>query len=292
MTGVPTVCLAIGSSDSSGGAGLQGDVKAFASVGCYAATVVVGVTAQTPDSLRARHSIPVDVIRAQLRLVLRELPVKAIKIGTTWSPDAVRCIAEELTRGGGCEIPVVVDPVMVMASGGRIPPADATASVVQHLLPLATIATPNRTEAAVLTGGGDPPPDRRTCAEQVVRSGARAVVVSPGEGESGDWFFDGREHRHIEGERLASLNDHGAGCAHSSVLAGLLAQGWSVPEAVNQAHERAAAGIRHGISTVGRHRHPVDLLVTGSRAVPRATLPGGGHGPVLTALAPSDGGSP
>jgi hydroxymethylpyrimidine/phosphomethylpyrimidine kinase len=255
------VCLSIGSSDSSGGAGIQGDVKAFASVGCYAATVIVGVTVQTPDELLARHSLPVEAVRSQLRVLLDQLPIAAIKIGTTWSPGVLEVLGRELRPSAEQGVPIVVDPVMVTASGGWIPPIESTtAAVNEYLTPLATVLTPNRREAEILADATGTPTDRRLLAQRLVTSGAAAAIVTPGERESGDWFFDGTCHVHISGDRHRSTTDHGAGCAHSSVLAGLMAHGWSLLDAARGAHRRAAQGVLRGSTTVGRNRHPVDLL--------------------------------
>jgi len=254
------VCLTIGSSDSSGGAGAQGDIKAFASVGCYAATVIVGVTAQATSGVLGRWTLPVAAVVAQLSAVLDDLPVAGAKIGTTWSVELLAELGPHLAGLAARGIPVVVDPVMVTASGswlsdtGRI-----RAAVARYLLPNAVVVTPNRQEAELLSGGG-PTASRRELAEAIVAMGAPAVVITAGPGETGDWFFDGEHHEHVDGPRHGNGAEHGVGCAHSALLTGMLAQGWPLRLAVPQAHLRAAEGVRQGLTHLGQVVHPVDML--------------------------------
>ncbi|MGP4110786.1 bifunctional hydroxymethylpyrimidine kinase/phosphomethylpyrimidine kinase [Streptomyces sp. 4N509B] len=255
------VCLTIGSSDSGGGAGIQGDVKAYAAVGCYAATVVVGVTAQNTTGISDRWAVPVPMVLEQLRAVLEDFPVAAAKIGTTWSVELLEALApplREMTAGG---TPLVVDPVMVTAAGSWLSDSGRIRdSVIETLFPLATALTPNRREAELLVGAAPGTTSREELAEALVGLGARAVVITAGTDESGDWFHDGRRHTHIPGPRHATGAEHGAGCAHSSLLAGLLAQGWPLLDAAVEAHRRAARSVRGGHLGIGRAVHPVDAL--------------------------------
>jgi hydroxymethylpyrimidine/phosphomethylpyrimidine kinase len=253
------VCLTIGSSDSSGGAGIQGDIKAYAAVGCYCATVVVGVTAQNMAGVRDRWSLPVDAIDAQLRAVFDELPIAAVKVGTTWSAEVLSVIAWHLARFAERGVPIVVDPVITSTAGSTIARDVDLDAITRYLLPWATVVTPNRAEARLLAGCGAGS-SRRAEAEQIARLGASTVVVTPGPGETGDWFFDGVEHHLVEGHHHAGGAEHGAGCAHSTTIAGLLAQRWSLDEAVVEAKRRSSLGVARGLANVGERVHPVDVL--------------------------------
>jgi hydroxymethylpyrimidine/phosphomethylpyrimidine kinase len=263
------VCLTIGTSDSSGGAGVAGDVKAFASIGCFAATVIVGVTAQSPGGVRDRWPVPADGIEAQLSVVTTELPISAVKIGTTWNADVLTRLHRGLAGVVDQRIPIVVDPVMVTASGSSLSENGVHDAIVEHLLPLAIVLTPNWQEACALAKV-EPASglSRRNIAEAICGLGASAVVIGARPEDDGDWFFDGAHHVEIEHSRHPSAADHGAGCAHSALITGLLAQRWELRDAVREAGKRAASGIENGIMNVGRDVHPVDVLGLAQRGCP------------------------
>lgn len=264
------VCLTIGSSDSSGGAGIQGDIKAFASVGCYAATVIVGVTAQNTEGVSGRWTVPLEAVTEQLRAVRDDLPIAAVKVGTTWSPELLSALAPELAGFAARGVPVVVDPVMVTASGSWLSAStDMVKAVARDLLPSSVVVTPNRREAGLLGGEDGVPRSRQELAEAIAGLGAPSVVITPGPGETGDWFFDGERHVHVPGERHDNAAEHGVGCAHSALTAGLLAWGRPLGSAVRGARARAAAGVRAGLGHIGTEVHPVDLIGLAGRA-PRA----------------------
>jgi hydroxymethylpyrimidine/phosphomethylpyrimidine kinase len=270
------VCLTIGSSDSSGGAGIQGDIKAFASVGCYAATVLVGVTAQSLAGVVGRHTVPPDHVESQLRVVQDELSIAGVKVGTTWSRELLACLGPHLDELQSRGVPLVIDPVMVTASGSWLTDhAGIRKAVADHLLPAATVVTPNRAEAEFLAGSGSEAAERRELAEEIVGLGASAVVITAGPKESGDWFFDGEEHHHVDGPRYDNGAEHGVGCAHSALLSGLLAQGWLLRDAIHEAHRRAATGVRRGLTGLGREVHPVDVLGLPERRSESGGSPGG-----------------
>lgn len=262
--GPPLACLTIGSSDSVGGAGIQGDIKAFASIGCYAATVVVGITAQNTIGVRTRYPIPLDVISDQLGAVLDDLPIRAIKVGTTWSVEVVELIGAALAA---VEVPVVVDPVMVTATGSWLSDDGdrIRRTVIDVLFPIADVITPNLREAELLAGSGPGEHNHRELAERLARLGARSVVVTSGRGQPGDWFFDGDRHYVTAGVRHDVNADHGAGCAHSALLAGLLGRGVAMLDAVEIARDRAGAAVLSGLTHLGEGAHPVDTLGLASR---------------------------
>jgi len=267
----PLRCLTIGSSDSSGGAGVQGDLKAFTALGGYGLTVVVGVTAQNTLGVLRRHSVPPDVVAAQLDAVLEDIGVDTVKVGTTWSAEVVELAAAKLAA---LACPVVVDPVLRTASGAALGAGPGELDAVRrHLLPVATVITPNLQEARLLAGapdGGTP----AELAEALAGMGAAAVLVTDvtgvaaaagagpdgGPDSGGDWLFDGRNHHAIAGRRHRTGCEHGAGCAHSAALAVLLASGLPLPDAAHEAHRLVSAAVRHGAAHIGRGVHPVDVM--------------------------------
>ncbi len=253
------VGLTIGSSDSSGGAGIQGDIKAMASAGCYAQTVLVGVTAQNTTGVLARHTVPVDFVLAQLDAVLADIPVDAVKVGMTWSVAHIAAVGGRLA---GLGVPVVVDPVMVTAAGSGLAGDGIVAAMLEHLFPVAAVVTPNLEEARLLTGlaGGTP----RELAGRLVALGAAAAVVTCGGPDGGEWYADRDTSVAVPRPAHRSGAEHGAGCAHSALTAALLAHGLPVREAVQAATARAADGVRDGLSDLGGGVHPVDLLGLGA----------------------------
>jgi hydroxymethylpyrimidine/phosphomethylpyrimidine kinase len=256
---IPRVGLTIGSSDSCGGAGIQGDIKAMASVGCYAQTVLVGVTAQNTTGVLARHTVPVNFVHTQLDAVLADIRVDAIKVGMTWSHEHIEAIGGRLAD---VDVPIVIDPVMVTAAGSSLAGASVSAAVVKHLLPVATVVTPNLAEARLLTGLTDAAP--RELARCLVDLGASAAVVTCGGPDGGEWFADHDTSVAIPRPGHRTGAEHGAGCAHSALIVGLLAHGLPVRDAVRAATTRTSAGVRDGLVSLGRGAHPVDLLGLGT----------------------------
>lgn len=275
------VCLTIGSSDSSGGAGIQGDVKAYASVGCYAATIIVGLTAQNTDGVTGRWSVPVPFVLEQLDTVLADLPCAAVKLGSTWSAELLRALGPRLARLAADGVPIVVDPVMVTAAGSLLSdPAQTRDALFEHIFPAATVVTPNRQEIELLLGDKGPGPNasRRELAEALVDAGVPAILVAGGPGEDGDWYFDGTRHEQLDGVRHATGAEHGVGCAHSTILAGLLAHGYSLFDAAIEAQSRAGMAVLGGHTGIGARLHPVDALGLKARAEQVRPRPAGTPG--------------
>jgi hydroxymethylpyrimidine/phosphomethylpyrimidine kinase len=263
----PKVGLTIGSSDSSGGAGMQGDIKAMASVGCYAQTVLVGVTAQNTTGVVARHTVPVEFVLTQLDAVLSDIRVDAIKVGMTWSCAHIEAVGARLAEVG---VPVVIDPVMVTASGASLAGSDIGAAVLRYLLPIAAVVTPNVAEARLLTGYADASP--RALAERLVELGAPAAVVTCGGPDGGEWFAADGISVGVYRPGHTTCAEHGAGCAHSALITGLLAHGLPVRAAVEEATMRASDGVRDGLVSLGGGVHPVDLLGLGKPYRPRPLI--------------------
>ena len=259
-------CLSIGSSDSGGGAGVQGDVKAFASVGCFASTVLVGVTAQNTQGVTGRFTVPVEFVARQLDAVLSDIPIQTIKIGTTWSVELLTYLSQRLAP---TKLPIVFDPVMVTTAGAALggEVRAVIACITSKMVGLSTVLTPNREEAKLLLSVTDDSVSTRTLAEKLFALGARSVVVSGHAADVDDWYVDAGRSERVPGVRYAVDAEHGVGCAHSSMTAGFLALGWPVFEAVVEARRRAGEGVKHGLTMIGGGRHPVDVLGLRARRV-------------------------
>ena len=254
----PPRCLTIATSDSGGGAGIQADLKAFAGAGCHGMSVVVALTAQNTTEVRAVHEAPPDFIRTQLEAVWDDIGVDAAKTGMLFSAPVIEGVASFLSEH---PVPLVVDPVMIAASGARLLQEDAISVLVERLLPLATVVTPNLHEACALAGVPySEEANRGRLAEAIHELGAHAVVVTGGHGaEAVDWLFDGERHVSIPVERYGDETTHGAGCTHSATLAAFLARGGSLDDAARVAAEVAGEAVRNGYM-VGAGSGPVDVL--------------------------------
>jgi hydroxymethylpyrimidine/phosphomethylpyrimidine kinase len=252
-------CLTIATSDSGGGAGIQADLKTFAALGCHGMSAIVALTAQNTTSVTAVHEAPPAFVRAQLDAVFDDIGVDAAKTGMLFSARIIEAVANFL---GEQEVPLVVDPVMVAASGAKLLQDDAVAVLVQELFPKATVVTPNLHEACALVGRPyEEDADRRLLAEAIHELGAPAVVVTGGHGsEAVDWLFDGDRHVPIPVERYGGEATHGAGCTHSAALTAFLARGELLEDAARAAAEVASDAVRHGLADVGAGSGPVDVF--------------------------------
>ena len=252
-------CLTIATSDSGGGAGIQADLKAFAALGCHGTSAIVALTAQNTVSVTGVHEAPPAFVRAQLDAVFDDIGVDAAKTGMLFSARIIEAVADFL---GELEVPLVVDPVMIAASGAKLLQDDAVSVLVAELFPLATVVTPNLHEACALLGVPyDNRADRRALAEGLQGLGAAAVVVTGGHGaEAVDWLFDGERHVPIPVERYGDETTHGAGCTHSASLTALLARGESLEEAVRGAAAIATEAVKNGLAGIGAGSGPVDVF--------------------------------
>jgi len=252
-------CLTIATSDSGGGAGIQADLKAFAAQGCHGMSAIVALTAQNTVAVTAIHELPPEFIRAQLEAVYDDIGVDAAKTGMLFSEPIIEEVARFLDEH---PTTLVVDPVMVAASGAKLLRDDAVEALVSLLFPLATIVTPNLHEACALAGiPYREEADRRELAEALHRLGTPAVVVTGGHGsEPVDWLFDGSRHVPIPVERHGERATHGAGCTHSASLAALLARGKTIEEATRGAARIASEAVRDGLAGLGAGSGPVDVF--------------------------------
>jgi hydroxymethylpyrimidine/phosphomethylpyrimidine kinase len=252
-------CLTIATSDSGGGAGIQADLKAFARLGCHGMSAIVALTAQNTREVTGVHEAPPAFIRAQLEAVFDDIGVDAAKTGMLFSAPIIETVADFLVERPA---PLVVDPVMVAASGAKLLRDAAVSVLVERLLPLATVVTPNLHEACALAGVAySEEADRAALAERIHALGAPAVIVTGGHGvEAVDWLYDGERHVPITVERHGEGATHGAGCTHSASLAAFLARGESLEDAARAAAEVAGEAVRVGLAGLGAGSGPVDVF--------------------------------
>lgn len=243
----PPISLTIAGSDPSGGAGIQADLKTFHRFGCYGTSVLTLITAQNTRGVSRVDLLAEDVVLAQLAAVWDDLPPAALKTGAIGSAALISAVAGFLAARRGP--PLVLDPVMISKHGHRLLPDDAVAALVECLLPLATVVTPNWHEAAALTGltVGDAAA-ARTAAHELHRRGARAVLIKGGAGVDGlaaDLLLDAEGELELPALRLATRATHGTGCTFAAALTANLALGYALREAA----VRAKAFIHHAIAT-------------------------------------------
>lgn len=230
--------LTIAGSDSSGGAGIQADLKTFSALGVYGMSAITALTAQNTQAVTGILTVEPDFIARQIDAVFADIPVHAVKLGMLGGPEAIGVVAERLRHWRPRWI--VLDPVMVAKSGDKLLPDDAVAALKRELLPLASIITPNLPEAAVLLGEA-PVTERRQMAGVAARLQGLSVanVLLKGghlEGEeSADLLLHGGELLWQQGRRVATRNTHGTGCTLSAAIAAGLALGLALPDAVGRA---------------------------------------------------------
>jgi hydroxymethylpyrimidine/phosphomethylpyrimidine kinase len=222
-------------------------------------SAIVALTAQSTTEVRAVHEAPPDFIRAQLEVLFEDIGVDAAKTGMLFSATIIDAVADFL---GGVSVPLVVDPVMVAASGAQLLQDDAVSVLAERLFPLATVVTPNLHEACALVGlPYSDEANREHLAEAIHELGAEAVVVTGGHGsEAVDWLFDGETHVPIEVVRHGDGATHGAGCTHSAALTAFLARGESLEAAARGAARVASEAVRAGLAEIGSGSGPVDVF--------------------------------
>jgi hydroxymethylpyrimidine/phosphomethylpyrimidine kinase len=259
------VCLSIAGSDSGGGAGIQADLKAFARCGVHGTTAITAITAQNTVAVTRVLPVDPDMVVAQIEAVATDLGVDAVKIGMVGGAPVIEAVAaalDALPAG----TPVVLDPVMIAESGGRLLPSEAEQALIELLLPRATVVTPNVPEARVLAGDRDSTLDGADLARAVRAAGAgHAVIVTGGHREPATDVLLAADGAVLEipGVRHPDGAAHGSGCTHSSALAAHLALGFTVQESARAARAIAAAAVGHGLRDLGAGPGPVNVLGVG-----------------------------
>ena len=253
--------LIIAGSDSGGGAGIQADIKAVSALGGFAMTAVTALTAQNTEGVPAIHEVPPDFVAEQIRVVLDDIGADCIKTGMLHRADIIETVTETLAKHAP-GVPVVVDPVMVAKGGASLLQAEAVSALKQHMVPLATLLTPNAPEAEALTGMEvRQPGDAIAAARALAELGAGSVLMKGGHlsGDTvSDLLFDeagGTET--FTNPRIDTRHTHGTGCTLASACAVGIAQGLSLRDAV----ARARAYVIRAIETapgLGRGNGPLN----------------------------------
>jgi hydroxymethylpyrimidine/phosphomethylpyrimidine kinase len=240
------IALTIAGSDSSGGAGIQADLKTFAAFEVYGASVITALTAQNTTGVSGIHLVPADFVTAQIDAVFDDLAVKAVKIGMVAQLATIDAIVAGLTRWSPWHI--VLDPVIVATSGDRLLAADAVEALRTKLIPLASLLTPNLPEAAALLdediATSEAAIERQ--GRRLLEFGCRAVLIKGGHGqgaESTDYLFGASGVIAMPAPRIATKNTHGTGCSLSSAIAAGLAKGEELETAVRNAKAWVSAAI-------------------------------------------------
>jgi hydroxymethylpyrimidine/phosphomethylpyrimidine kinase len=232
------IAVTIAGSDSSGGAGIQADLKTFSALGVYGASVIAALTAQNTKTVTAVHAVPADFVAAQMDAVFSDLAVGAVKIGMLGDADVIAAVGAGLDRYE--QTKVVLDPVMVASSGRRLLAPDAVDALRKELLPRAFLITPNLPEAAALLDAAEAVDEASMLcqAHHLLVLGANAVLMKGGHAsgpESIDLLVTPTAAIRVIGERIATRNTHGTGCTLSAAVAAGLARGRGLTEAVGDA---------------------------------------------------------
>ena len=237
----PSIALTIAGSDSSGGAGIQADLKTFSAFGVYGASVLTALTAQNTREVRAILPVDPDFVRIQLETVLDDLPIDVVKIGMLGGTEVITIVAAVLKQRLNC--PIVLDPVMVAKSNDRLLPNDAVAALRDELIPLATVITPNLPEAAALLAVDEPSDEAAMVAllPSLAELGSSAVLLKGGHlydhDECIDLLWNRQQVSRLSAPRQNTKNTHGTGCTLSAAIAARLATGQSIQEAVDAAKQ-------------------------------------------------------
>ena len=250
--------LTIAGSDCSGGAGIQADIKTMQANGVYAMSAVTALTAQNTTGVYGIMESSPEFLESQLHCIFTDIFPDAVKIGMVSSAPLIRVIGDSLTKWKASNI--VVDPVMVSTSGSRLLTEDAQAALMERLLPLASVITPNIPEAEMLTGMSI------TGEEQMEEAARRlgemypgAVLIKGGHqvSDANDLLYDRGRLVWIRGERIDNPNTHGTGCTLSSAIASNLARGFSMEESIRRAKAYISGALRAGLD-LGKGSGPMD----------------------------------
>lgn len=253
--------LTIAGSDSGGGAGIQADLKTFSALGVHGSSVITAVTAQNTKEVTAVHNVPLDIIEKQIDAVLSDIGADAVKIGMLSNSEIIRTISKKLKNYNVKNI--VLDPVMVAASGAKLLENSAIGSLKKELIPMALVITPNIPEAEVLINNKIKSiNDAKNAAKEIIKLGCKNVLIKGGHldisnDEVIDIFYDGHNFVEIKNKKIGKTG-HGTGCTLSSAIAAYIAKGFelkdAVKNAINYVHHALEKGFKVGeMNYVLRH---------------------------------------
>ena len=254
--------LTIAGSDPGGGAGIQADLKTISSLGCYGVTAITAITAQSTLGVGTVQPVSAPIVEEQLETLFGDMGADAVKVGMLYSPELIEVVARQLRKYGAEN--VVLDPVVVSQSGKRLLVEEALKPLMDQLMPLATVLTPNLPEASLLLGVSILSSEEKRRAARDLASYGSPYVLLKGGHSAGDDFSDllymAAEDRFVQfsGRRIVTRNDHGTGCTLSSAIACHLAKGMSVEEAVKGAKDYVTRAIEAGSEyALGKGRGPL-----------------------------------
>ena len=250
--------LSIAGSDSSGGAGIQADIKTMTVNGVYAMSAVTALTAQNTTGVTGIFEVTPEFLAQQIDAVFVDIPPDAVKIGMVSSGELIKVIAEKLKEYNAKNI--VVDPVMVSTAGSRLMKEEALQTLESSLIPLATVITPNIPEAGILSGMKiQNPEDMTAAAKQIGDRFGCAVLLKGGHSvsDADDLLYSSGDCKWFRGKRINNPNTHGTGCTLSSAIAANLAKGCDLETAVERAKEYIS-GALGAMLDLGRGSGPMD----------------------------------
>jgi len=254
------VAMTIAGSDSGGGAGIEADLKTFAALGVHGTVALTAITAQNTYSVTGVQDVELEIIAKQIDAVAEDLGIDAAKTGMLHTSEIIRLVAEKVREYG---FPLVVDPVMIAKSGAPLLKKEAVKTLIEVLIPIATVITPNIPEAEVITGLKiKDREDMLKAAKRIVELGPKAVVVKGGHAKgmySIDILYHEGEVVEFKSPRYEVKTTHGTGCSFSAAIAAELAKGKDVVSAVKMAKKLISLGIRYGIP-VGKGHGPVNPM--------------------------------
>ncbi len=254
--------LCIAGSDSSGGAGVQADLKTISALGCYGMTVITALTSQNTQGVTAIHAVPPDFVGAQMTAVIEDIGADAVKIGMLFSSETIQVVCNFLSEYHLQNI--ILDPVMASQSGRQLLQDDAVISLKSLLLPQVDLLMPNLPEAEILLGHriqGEAEIQKAAC--DLSRMGCDNILIKGGhlEGmDTTDWLYLGKQDRFIrfQGSRVKTVNDHGTGCTLSSAVTSFLAKGLALEDAIQSAKIYISEALKAGAAyTIGKGKGPV-----------------------------------
>lgn len=255
--------LTIAGSDSSGGAGIQADLKTFSACGVYGMSAITAITAQNTCGVTNIRELDGEIIRDQIDAVFNDITVDAVKIGMLSNAAIIDVVADALRRNHGKNI--VLDTVMIAKSGSHLLKPEAVEALKSILMPMALIVTPNLYEASEIVGFTvEDQKGMKKAALAIKNMGPRYVIVKGGhlEGNACDLLFDGQDFTLFSNERIKTIHTHGTGCTFSSAIAAGLAKGLEIKEAVAFAKKYITTAITHGFKLgkgVGPTHHFYEL---------------------------------
>ncbi|MDR0571293.1 MAG: bifunctional hydroxymethylpyrimidine kinase/phosphomethylpyrimidine kinase [Rickettsiales bacterium] len=250
--------LSIAGSDCSGGAGIQADLKTFLANGVFGMSVIVSVVAENTFRVLDIQNVTQDMIKNQIDAVFEDIPVDAVKVGMLSSIGCMNAVAEKLKQYS--PVHVVVDPVMYAKNGCALMEEDAIGTLIEVVIPLATLITPNIPEAEKITGMKiNSIDDMKKAAKLVLNFGCKAVLLKGGhlDGDAVDILYDGESFNEFKAKRIDTKNTHGTGCTYSSAIASNLALGFNLVKSISNSKEYITEAIENSLN-IGKGHGPVN----------------------------------